>query len=406
MSFSGNISLDNINSILSIKNEAEMSKKISYNIPKISRIFESFQYKISYMQQINQDDTNQIMEALKFVDNLNLFMEESDVKKFKDKMEYIKDNLSKRNWDFKEEIKGQIKYTEMTIINHKKDIYKSMYFNNSKQLSEEIEKELEQVNKTSKFDFKLFKQLQNIFWVVKNVIDDKKKKELENKLNYMKILSKKIKEKYRYDSNPRGGYSMYEDYEYTDYKNYTGNYDYNDNFYSRNDNYYNKQTKYDDSYYDNKYYHSRGGHRKGGFISNMGSSSRMFYSKKQKEEKEVEIPSDPSYYNKNKERICYYKDSYIDFKDKIYSISFSKDKQKIYTCLLNKKVVKIFNYFLENASMKLTDEEILEVMDDFGIFKKTGVSSMFAMILELIPFFDLISLTSFKNRDVCKKQLS
>lgn len=301
MSFSGNISLDNINSILSIKNEAEMSKKISYNIPKISRIFESFQYKISYMQQINQDDTNQIMEALKFVDNLNLFMEESDVKKFKDKMEYIKDNLSKRNWDFKEEIKGQIKYTEMTIINHKKDIYKSMYFNNSKQLSEEIEKELEQVNKTSKFDFKLFKQLQNIFWVVKNVIDDKKKKELENKLNYMKILSKKIKEKYRYDSNPRGGYSMYEDYEYTDYKNYTGNYDYNDNFYSRNDNYYNKQTKYDDSYYDNKYYHSRGGHRKGGFISNMGSSSRMFYSKKQKEEKEVEIPSDPSYYNKNKE---------------------------------------------------------------------------------------------------------
>ena len=41
-----------------------------------------------------------------------------------------------------------------------------------------------------------------------------------------------------------------------------------------------------------------------------------------------------------------------------------------------------------------------------GIFKKTGVSSMFAMILELIPFFDLISLTSFKNRDACLKQSS
>ena len=31
---------------------------------------------------------------------------------------------------------------------------------------------------------------------------------------------------------------------------------------------------------------------------------------------------------------------------------------------------------------------------------------MFAMILELIPFFDLISLTSFKNRDACLKQSS
>ena len=302
MSFSGNISLDNINSILSIKNEDEMSKKISYNIPKISKIFESFEYKISYNQQINQNDTKQIMDALKFVDNLNLFMEESDVKKFKEQMEYIKDNLNKRNWEFKETIKGQIKYTEMTIINHRKNYYKNMYFNSSNDLSEEIEKELEQVNKTNKFDFKLFKQLQNIFWVVKNVIDDKKKQELENKLNSMKILSKRIKEKYKYDSNTRGGYSMYEDYEYTDYKNYTGNYDYNDNFYNRNDNYYNnKQMKYDDSYYDNKYYHGRGSHRKGGFTSSMGNSNRLFYIKKQKEEKEVEIPSDPSYYIKNKE---------------------------------------------------------------------------------------------------------
>ena len=302
MSFSGNISLDNINSILSIKNEDEMSKKISYNIPKISKIFESFEYKISYNQQISQNDIKQIIDALKFVDNLNLFMEELDVKKFKEQMEYIKDNLSKRNWDFKETIKGQIKYTEMTIINHRKNFYKNMYFNNSKDLSEEIEKELEQVNKTNKFDFKLFKQLQNIFWVVKNVIDDKKKQELDSKLNSMKSLSKRIKEKYKYDSNSRGGYSMYEDYEYTDYKNYTGNYDYNDNFYIRNDNYYNnKQTKYDDSYYDTKYYHGRGGHRKGGFTSSMGNSRNLFYSKKQKEEKEVEIPSDPSYYSKNKE---------------------------------------------------------------------------------------------------------
>ena len=49
-----------------------------------------------------------------------------------------------------------MQYTEMTIINYKNSLYRDMYFNNHKGLSDEIEKELDQVNK-NKFDFKLFK---------------------------------------------------------------------------------------------------------------------------------------------------------------------------------------------------------------------------------------------------------
>lgn len=56
-------------------------KKYHIISQKFQKFFESFEYKISYNQQINQNDTKQIMDALKFVDNLNLFMEESDVKK-------------------------------------------------------------------------------------------------------------------------------------------------------------------------------------------------------------------------------------------------------------------------------------------------------------------------------------
>ena len=311
--YSQSQSLDNINSILSIKNEQEMFQRISLNIPKIFHIFSSFKTKL-YNSQINQNDINQISEALKFVDNLNLFMGEIDVKKFKEKMEDIDSLIRKRNYNFKDTILRQIKYTAMTIIYHRKNEYQKMYFNNHEGLSKEIENELDQVYKGNKFDFRLFKQMQNIFWVVKNVInDDKKKNELENRFQSMKIICNNIKEKKHSSHYSNQSYRSYDDYEndYSDYINYTGTYDYNDNFDSG---YYNKkQLKYDDynmnNNYDmgrgnNNYYYQRGGYRKNTFnntFNNNNNSTRKYYNKKQ-EEKEIEIPSDPSYYNnRNKE---------------------------------------------------------------------------------------------------------
>ena len=291
-------SLDNINSILSINNEFEMSQKISANIPKIFQIFYSFKTKL-YSNYVNENDIDQIIEALKFVDNLNLFMEESDVKKFKEKMGEITYILKKRNYDFKDTIIDQIDYTKMTIINHRNDFYRNKYFNDHKGLSEEIEKELDQVNKGNPFDFRLFKQMQNIYWVVKNVIDDKKKAELDIRFNNMKIICRKIKEK---RPNNYSKYQSYDDYgnDYTDYKNYSGTYDYNDNYKRNEDIGYYKNSRYDD--FGNKNHYYRGGYRKNNYNNNINNSNRKYYPKKQQEEKEVEIPADPSYYiNKNKE---------------------------------------------------------------------------------------------------------
>ena len=161
-------------------------------------------------------------KALKFVDNLNLFMDEIDVRKFKDKMSEIREILKRRNYDFKETILKQINYTEMTIIYHKKLYFRNLYFNNHKGLSDEIENEIDQVYK-NKFDFRLFKQMQNIFWVVKNVLDENKKIELDLRLKNMKTESQKIKEK-KYGTNsymPRG-YMRNDNYmnDYNDYKGY------------------------------------------------------------------------------------------------------------------------------------------------------------------------------------------
>ena len=307
MSYSGNQSsyysqsLDNIKSLLSITNEQEMFQKISINIPKIFEIFNSFKSKL-YSNQVTQSDISQMTEALKFVDNLNLFMNEIDVRKFKGKMGEISTILQKKSYDiYYKRLDDTIQYTEMTIINHRNHFYLDMYFNNRKALSEEIERELDQVTKGNKFDFKLFKQMQNIYWVVQNAItDEKKKKELDERFANMKTLCNNIKQKNQKDKKYGIGYqgysTYYEDYG-NEYKSYSGTYDYND-FY-RNEDYYNKQSNNYD-WGSKSYSYSRGGgYRKNNYSIN--NSSRKYYSKKQQEEKEVEIPSDPLYYANNKE---------------------------------------------------------------------------------------------------------
>ena len=281
-------SLDNINSLLSIKSEQEMSQKISQNIPKLFQIFNSFKTKLNF-SQVSNNDISQILEALKFIDTLNLFMDEMEVRKLKEKMREIRDLLLKRNYDFSGTILRQITYTEMTMINHKKLYFRNLYFNNHKGLSAEIESEIDQVYKNNKFDFRLFKQMQNIFWVVKNVLDENKKMEIDNRLKNMKIESQKIKEKkYGGNSYMNRGYNRNDNYinDYNDHKNYSG-YDYIDNFINDDYPYYSKN-------YSSKSYHHGG---RGGYMNNI---NRKYYIKKQ-EEKEIEIPSDPSYYNKNKE---------------------------------------------------------------------------------------------------------
>ena len=298
-------SLDSIDSLLAITNEQEMSKKISQNLPKIFQIFSSFKNKLNF-GQVTNNDINQIIGALKFVDTLNLFMEEIDVNKLKDKMKEIRDLLN-YFYDFKDIILKQINYTEMTIIYYNKLRFRNLYFHDHIGLCNEIENEINHVYDNNKFNFFLFKQMYNIFWVVQNVLDKNKKKELEYRLKNMKIESKNIKEKR--NSYLGRGYIRNDNY-IKDYKNYSG-YDYNDNFGWNDDN----------SYHQKKgYYHSgRGGY--------MNNSNRKYYNKKP-EEKEIEIPSDPSYYN-NKSKENEIKTDEINIDDNNNNIQFHDNNNNI-----------------------------------------------------------------------------
>jgi hypothetical protein len=73
---------------------------------------------------------------------------------------------------------------------------------------------------------------------------------------------------------------------------------------------------------------------------------------------------DINYYNQENKHICYFKETRVDIKDKIYSISYSKIKNKIYICLKDHKIIKIYDYIKEGTSKNEINECIEEIKDN------------------------------------------
>ena len=75
---------------------------------------------------------------------------------------------------------------------------------------------------------------------------------------------------------------------------------------------------------------------------------------------------DINYYNYEKKSIWYYKESRIDIKEKIYSVTFSKIKNKIYVCLKDQKIIKIYDYIKSKTKNELKLNEREEEIKDFN----------------------------------------
>ena len=282
--------IDKIEDILIIKDPDEMDNKINKNMGNVHKIFYSFLKKISYnVITISKEEIDNFIYTLKFVDTLNLFIQNQTLKTLLDYMKSIYDNAKKlsNNFEYKELILKKIKYTEMTVIFYKKRIFKNLYFGDGRILGKEIENNLEQVTRGGKFDQIIFKQMQNLFYVVQGRIEENKRIELQNKFSEMKNLSIKYKKQRLNQGN------YFEDYDYSDYKNYSnvGNnlYDYNENFYD-NRNYY--EEDYNNNYYKDS---SRRFHRHS-YRNNTYNSN--YYIKKYYEGEEKEFEGN---YKNNKE---------------------------------------------------------------------------------------------------------
>ena len=287
--------LDKIEDILNIQTQDEMDFKISKNIINLNKIFQNFKKKTKFENNLySNEEIDNFIYALKFVDTLNLFMQNQTITHLLNDMNEISDNVQNlSNFEYKDTILKKIKYTEMTVIYLKKRTFKNLYFGDRRTLGEMIESNLQLVTKGGKFEQKMFKQMQNLFYVVQGRIDEPKRSELQNKLQDMKTLSIK----YKKQRQNQGNYfeDSYDDY--SDYKNYsnTGNnlYDYNQNFYD-NEHYY--EEDYNNNYYnDSRRFHQRHPYRNNTY--NSGYYNKKYF---ESEEKEYDVnSSEKNYLNDN-----------------------------------------------------------------------------------------------------------
>ena len=276
-------SLDSIDSILAIKNEKEMENKIHSNVSKIIIFFDNFIIKLKSYNPINISDHENsfCIQSLLFVDNLNLFIDDSKMKTIIFDMKEIEELIKRKNiYINKEEILNRIRYTEMTLIYYRKNYYRSLYFNNTKEIAVELDSELNQVNRMNKFDFRLFKQIQNIFWVVKNVLDIQKKNELDEKLKHLKDICKEYKKQK----------TFFNENNFSHNKNFLNNENSN-KFYG--DIGYNNLNNYDNKR--NYYHNNRGGYRRNNYNINNNLNRKYYYNNPQ-DGKEIEVPSEPELY--------------------------------------------------------------------------------------------------------------
>jgi hypothetical protein len=66
----------------------------------------------------------------------------------------------------------------------------------------------------------------------------------------------------------------------------------------------------------------------------------------------------------------YNDNEFIEFKEKIYSVSISPKKKQIFACLADKKIVKIFDYTEEDLKIKISKDEIIDNSETSGHFNK------------------------------------
>ena len=194
--------IKNYKSLLLIKEENEMNSIISSTFDDIRNILNKILDRIK-TQFIPFKEKNKLLDTLKFIDNLNLFIDDSILDEFSGLMKDISSELKsykrkKMNKEIRNEIIAQIDFTELTFIKHRKSSYKKLFFkeNNQNEIIKEIENDLQKVLENEPYDWELFQQIQNIYWILKNKIENEsEKKHLENKI---KKIKKKIHKYYYY----------------------------------------------------------------------------------------------------------------------------------------------------------------------------------------------------------------
>ena len=161
---------DDFKKILLIDDEKEMDSIIADNYSKIKKILNNIIKRLK-QKFIPKNEIYNFINALKFIDNVNLFISDEMFDEISKLMNDIKSKIKsfkKLDHETKNYIFDTINYTELTYITYRKEHYKNIFFNRPNKIIIDIEKDLKKVNKYGNFDNDLFQQIQNIFWILKN----------------------------------------------------------------------------------------------------------------------------------------------------------------------------------------------------------------------------------------------
>jgi DNA polymerase sigma len=214
---------DDYNELL--KSELEEKKfidKININIPKIESILKHLLFQLNKDKDLSFEDIDKFTKSIEFIDNLNIFINNSELKNLLNLIKDFRDKLNKGK--VKEDLIQKINTTEKNVVTYKIKFYRDLYFTNSNEIKNSINQELNEVSKNDFFDAKLFKQIQNIFWILKNKMLENDRKYIENKIFKLK---KERQDYYNY-KNSNNNYNN--SYYYSNKHYYKNNYYYNNNY--------------------------------------------------------------------------------------------------------------------------------------------------------------------------------
>ncbi|MCQ2816359.1 MAG: hypothetical protein MJ252_03745 [archaeon] len=277
--------LDKIEDLLKITNQTEMDLKIKKNSIDILKFLQYFHDNLSVTSNFSQVELDLLIYCLKFIDTLNLFMPDQTTYTLSKYMNEIYDIVQICNLDSRDIILKRIKYTQMTIIFYKKKTFKSYYFETGGvNLARELENGLSMIYKTGKFDHKTFKQLQNLFYVVQNKLDESKRIEIQMKMNELKPFSIKAKKQKFPSGTSNTSSAFYDEYNDYDYRGFTN---VNSNIYDYNENFFDEGNFNDDDYY--SYEYSRGYHPRGHYRGSFHERKKYY----ENEGREIEVSSTP-----------------------------------------------------------------------------------------------------------------
>ena len=210
--------------------------KININIPKIESILKHLLFQLKEDKDLSFEDIDKFIKSIEFIDNLNIFISDSNLQNI---LNLTKDIVRLNKGNIQENIIQKINTTEKNVVTYKIQFYRELYFSNSNEIKNSINQELNEVYKNDFFDAKLFKQMQNIFWILKNKMLEKDRKYIENKILKLK---KEKQDYYNYKNfNNKYNKSCY----YSNKHYYKSNHYYNNNYKNSYKNFnYNQYKKY------------------------------------------------------------------------------------------------------------------------------------------------------------------